>query len=115
MRFRSVAPLVVLVAGTSVSAGTARDPWDWTTEERIAYLADYRTLQLSLRERPTSASAAISSHAAVAPMRSPSRGAPSALNASDRFLYEAIAVNMFSVSDKLPDPGKLREAERGCR
>jgi hypothetical protein len=48
-------------------------------------------------------------------MRSPSRGAPSALNASDRFLYEAIAVNMFSVSDKLPDPGKLREAERGCR
>jgi hypothetical protein len=33
----------------------------------------------------------------------------------DRFLYEVIAVNMFSIADRLPDPESLRQAERGCR
>lgn len=33
----------------------------------------------------------------------------------DRFLYEVIAVHMFSVADRLPDPEILRQAERGCR
>lgn len=33
----------------------------------------------------------------------------------DRFLYEVIAVNMFSVADRLPDAALLRRAEGGCR
>jgi hypothetical protein len=32
----------------------------------------------------------------------------------DRFLYDVIAVNMFSATDRLPDPELLRQAERGC-
>lgn len=33
----------------------------------------------------------------------------------DRFLYEVIAVNMFTVTDRLPDPELLRRPEEGCR
>jgi hypothetical protein len=33
----------------------------------------------------------------------------------DRFLYEVIAVNMFSMADRLPDAALLRAAEEGCR
>jgi hypothetical protein len=33
----------------------------------------------------------------------------------DRFLYEVIAVGMFSVTDRLPDPEVLRRAEEGCQ
>jgi hypothetical protein len=33
----------------------------------------------------------------------------------DRFLYEVIAVNMFSTAFSLPDPALLRQAEEGCR
>jgi hypothetical protein len=33
----------------------------------------------------------------------------------DRFLYESIAVNMFHVSDRLPQPELLRKIEGGCR
>jgi hypothetical protein len=33
----------------------------------------------------------------------------------DRFLYEAIAAHMFSLSDKLPDANVLRRIEGGCR
>jgi hypothetical protein len=33
----------------------------------------------------------------------------------DRFMYEAIAVNMFHASGSLPDPQQLHDAERGCR
>lgn len=33
----------------------------------------------------------------------------------DRFLYEVIAVKMFSMADKLPDAALLRQAEEGCR
>lgn len=33
----------------------------------------------------------------------------------DRFLYEVIAVNMFHVADRLPDPQVMRQHARGCR
>lgn len=33
----------------------------------------------------------------------------------DRFLYEVVAVGMFVVADRLPDPKQLRAAEEGCR
>lgn len=33
----------------------------------------------------------------------------------DRFLYEVIAVNMFTVADRLPDPARLRQLAEGCR
>jgi len=33
----------------------------------------------------------------------------------DRFLYEVVAVNMFHVADRLPDPELLRQHARGCR
>jgi len=36
-------------------------------------------------------------------------------NRFDRFLYEAIAINMFHASGSLPDPQVLHDAERGCR
>ncbi|HEV7769014.1 MAG TPA: hypothetical protein VGQ76_28735 [Thermoanaerobaculia bacterium] len=32
----------------------------------------------------------------------------------DQFLYEVMAVNMFTVTDRLPDPGLLRQLESGC-
>jgi len=33
----------------------------------------------------------------------------------DRFLYEVIAIHMFTVGDRLPDGELLRQAEEGCR
>lgn len=33
----------------------------------------------------------------------------------DRFLYQVIAVGMFTVTDRLPDPNLLRDAEEGCQ
>ncbi len=33
----------------------------------------------------------------------------------DHFLYEAVAINMFHVSDRLPTPEQLRTWEGGCR
>ena len=33
----------------------------------------------------------------------------------DRFLYEVIAIHMFTVGDRLPDADLLRKAEEGCR
>lgn len=33
----------------------------------------------------------------------------------DRFLYEVVAVHMFSVADRLPDPELFRQAAEGCR
>jgi hypothetical protein len=33
----------------------------------------------------------------------------------DRLLYEVMAVNMFTIADRLPDARLLRRAERGCR
>jgi len=33
----------------------------------------------------------------------------------DRFLYEVIAVSMFTATDLLPDGARLRDAEEGCR
>ena len=35
-------------------------------------------------------------------------------NRFDRFMYEAIAINMFHASGKLPDPQLLHDAEKGC-
>jgi hypothetical protein len=33
----------------------------------------------------------------------------------DRFLYQVVAVGMFTVTDRLPDPKLLRQAEEGCQ
>lgn len=101
--------------------GLPDDFWDRMRNITTIYMADVHAMR---NVQFKAAANQVSSDAVNERYRALCRSRAAALNAAraefgrqrlDRFLYEVVAVNMFSTAFTLPDPALLRQAEEGCR